>query len=119
MKTSKTSSRALTTAFSVASLVFLIPVGVLFMTAVRTDADFLSNGVFSLPRSFSFGNFPQAWRIGDFSTTYVNSALVTFVKVPLGLAVSALAAYPLAKMRFRFENAIFLFFVAGLAIPIH
>ena len=119
MKTSKSNARLLTTGFTLVSALFLVPIGVLIMTAIRSDADFLSNGVFSLPRSFNLRNFAKAWEIAAFSTTYTNSALVTLVKVPLGLAISALAAYPLAKMRFRFDNAIFLFFVAGLAIPIH
>jgi len=119
MKTSRKNARLLTASFTVMSVMFLIPIAVLVMTAVRTDADFLSNGVFSIPRSFNLHNFVEAWSIANFSTTYTNSAMLTLVKVPLGLIISALAAYPLAKMKFRFDSAIFLFFVAGLAIPIH
>lgn len=119
MKTSKSTASALSMSFTVLSVLFLVPIGVLFLTAIRTDADFLSNGVFSIPHSFNLGNFVEAWRIADFSTTYANSALITLIKVPFGLLISALAAYPLAKMRFRFDNALFMFFIAGLAIPIH
>ena len=111
--------RLLPWVFGVLALVFLLPVFILINTSVRSDPDFLTRGVFQLPQAIHWPNFLEAWRIGDFSTTYKNSAIITLVKVPIGLLISALAAYPLAKMRFRFDNAIFLYFVAGLAIPIH
>lgn len=112
-------NRTLFVVFSLAALLFLLPVLILIVTSLRSDPDFLTRGVFSFPRSLRLENFTDAWNIGAFATTYKNSALITFVKVPLGLLVSALAAYPLAKMRFRFDNALFIFFVAGLAVPIH
>jgi raffinose/stachyose/melibiose transport system permease protein len=105
--------------FTLVALVFVIPFIILVVTSVRSDPDFLTHGVFSIPQSFRWSNFVNAWQTGDFGTTYRNSALITIVKVPLGLLVSALAAYPLAKMRFRLSGAIFIFFVAGLAVPIH
>jgi raffinose/stachyose/melibiose transport system permease protein len=39
--------------------------------------------------------------------------------VPLGIIIASLAAYPLAKMNFRFRTVIFIFFLVGLAIPVH
>lgn len=105
--------------FGLISLLFLVPIIILVNTSIRSDPDFLTNGVFSLPRSIRWANIADAWQTGDFGTTYKNSLLITVVKVPLGLFVSALAAYPLAKMRFRLNGAIFIFFVAGLAVPIH
>ena len=45
--------------------------------------------------------------------------MLTLVKVPLGLLIASLAAYPLAKLRFRLNISIFLFFLIGLAIPVH
>lgn len=119
MKREQTLNRTLLVVFSIAALLFLIPVFILMLTSVRSDPDFLTRGVFSLPHSFRLQNFSDAWDIGAFAITYKNSALITLVKVPLGLLVSALAAYPLAKMKFPLDNAIFIFFIAGLAVPIH
>jgi raffinose/stachyose/melibiose transport system permease protein len=44
---------------------------------------------------------------------------LTLVKVPLGLFISSLVAYPLAKIQFRFSMQIFIFFLLGIAIPVH
>jgi raffinose/stachyose/melibiose transport system permease protein len=119
MKSHSSIDRILPWGFALVSLVFLLPIFVLINTSVRAESDFLSRGVFNWPQALNWNNFLEAWRIGQFSTTYKNSAIITLVKVPIGLFVSALAAYPLAKMRFRFDNAIFIYIVAGLAIPIH
>ena len=105
--------------FGLIALLFMIPIIVLVVTALRSEPDFVQNGVFSVPHSLRWANISDAWQVGDFGTTYKNSALITVVKVPLGLLISALAAYPLAKMRFRLSSLFFIYFVAGLAVPIH
>jgi raffinose/stachyose/melibiose transport system permease protein len=119
VKRRRLANGAFVVAFSLLSLVFLVPIVMLVLTALRSDPDFLTHGVFSLPQSFRLANISDAWQTGDFGTTYKNSALITVVKVPLGLLISALAAYPLAKMQFRLRGLIFIFFVAGLTVPIH
>lgn len=104
--------------FTLLSLLFLVPVFVLVITGLRAESDFQRHGVFSIPTAIRWANLSDAWATGDFGTTYRNSVIITFVKVPLGLLISALAAYPLAKLRFRLRGFFFIFFVCGLAVPI-
>lgn len=104
--------------FGVLALIFMFPVIILVLTGVRSEPDFLQRGVFALPTAIRWANFSDAWQVGDFGTTYRNSAIITLIKVPLGLFVSALAAYPLAKLQFRLRELFFIFFLAGLAVPI-
>ena len=54
---------------------------------------------------------------GNFSTTLSNSVLITFVKVPIGILVSAMAAYGLAQIRFRGNKLLFLVILLGTMIP--
>jgi raffinose/stachyose/melibiose transport system permease protein len=110
---------ALVAGLLVMAAVWLIPFLFVAITAIRSQGDLTTNGVFSIPRELRLENFPNAWRIGDFSIYFRNSAMLVLVKVPLGLLLAALAAYPLAKMRFRFSTPIFIFFLFGLAIPVH
>lgn len=98
---------------------FLFPFGIVVLTSLRTQQDVVSRGVFALPDSLHWNNFPEAWRIGKFRVYYRNSLLVTFIKVPAGIFVAALAAYPLAKYRFRMRDSLFAFFLLGLGIPIN
>ncbi|MCX5478496.1 carbohydrate ABC transporter permease [Kaistia geumhonensis] len=102
----------------VLSLIWLTPFATVVMSAIRSQGDLLSRGVFSWPKAIAWKNFSDAWNTGDFSIYFRNSLLLIFLKVPLGIFIAALAAYPLAKMRFRFSGAIFIFFLAGLAVPV-
>ena len=98
---------------------WLTPIILIVLTSVRSMGDLINNGVFAWPEQFVFSNFGRAWNIGNFSTYFRNSLLLIVMKVPLGILLSSLAAYPLAKMQFRFSNTIFIFFLLGLAIPVH
>lgn len=100
------------------SLIWLTPFATVVMSAIRSQGDLLSRGVFSWPKAIAWKNFSEAWNTGDFSIYFRNSLFLIFLKVPLGIFIAALAAYPLAKMRFRFSGAIFIFFLAGLAVPV-
>ncbi|SHE83642.1 raffinose/stachyose/melibiose transport system permease protein [Kaistia soli DSM 19436] len=100
------------------SLIWLTPFATVVLSAIRGQGDLLARGVFSLPKKIAWGNFAEAWSTGDFSIYFRNSLLLIAMKVPLGIFIAALAAYPLAKLRFRFSGAIFIFFLAGLAVPV-
>jgi raffinose/stachyose/melibiose transport system permease protein len=105
--------------FAVLAAMWLLPFLIIVLTALRSMGDLINNGVFAWPEQFVFANFERAWNIGNFSTYFRNSLLLIVFKVPLGIVIASLAAYPLAKMQFRFNNAIFIFFLFGLAIPVH
>ncbi|HWJ75556.1 carbohydrate ABC transporter permease [Mesorhizobium sp. BR1-1-16] len=100
------------------SLIWLTPFATVVLSAIRGQGDLLARGVFSLPKKIAWSNFAEAWSTGDFSIYFRNSLLLIAMKVPLGIFIAALAAYPLAKLRFRFSGAIFIFFLAGLAVPV-
>jgi raffinose/stachyose/melibiose transport system permease protein len=108
-----------TLALGALAILWLIPFLFVLMTAVRGQGELLRSGPFSWPTELRLDNFTKAWTIGDFGTYFRNSLIVTGIKVPLGIFVSSLAAYPLAKLRFPLRDWVFLLFLLGLAIPIH
>jgi len=100
------------------SLLWLMPFVTVFLSAIRSQGDLISRGVFAFPKTLQWSNFAKAWNTGEFAIYFRNSLFLIAVKVPLGIIIASLAAYPLAKMRFRLSMPIFVFFLAGLAIPI-
>lgn len=104
---------------TVLAIFWLAPFVAIVLTAVRSQGDLISNGVFALPQKIAWANFGKAWVTGNFSTYFRNSLLLIFTKVPLGVLLASLAAYPLAKMRFRFDTFFFVLFLLGLAVPVH
>lgn len=100
------------------ALLWASPILLLIGTALRSGADFLAHGPLSWPRSLTWANFRDAWSTGDFGTAFTNSALLTLVKVPLGVVLSSLLAYALAKLRLPFRRGIMFLVLLGLTMPI-
>lgn len=102
----------------VMSVIWLVPFGVIVITALKAQPEMVSNGIFTLPQKIAWENFSRAWTTGNFSTYFRNSSILIVFKVPLGIFLASMAAYPLAKMRFRFDTFIFIFFLLGLTVPV-
>ena len=109
----------MTIILAVVAIFWISPLALLIVTAVRPLSDFISNGPLSWPETFTLQNFADAWRIGNFAATYRNSFLLFLLKVPIGVLVSAMLAYALAKLRIRFGTAIMYTVFLGLTIPIY
>jgi ABC-type glycerol-3-phosphate transport system permease component len=62
-------------------------------------------------------NFANAWVTSHFGTFFLNSVLVTAVSLVGILAVSSMAAYALARLPFRGNRILFLYFISGMMIP--
>ncbi|EIM30037.1 carbohydrate ABC transporter permease [Microvirga lotononidis] len=103
-------------AISVAALIWSSPLFILFFTALKSANDFAQNGTFSLPQTLELSNFAKAWDIG-IKTYFMNSLVLTLIKVPTGVFICSLAAFALTKMRLRGAQVIFTVFVLGLVVP--
>ncbi len=99
-------------------LLFLFPLLIVIATALQPEADILSRGVAKVPAHLTLGNFAGAWSAGGLASYYRNSVLIVAVKVPLGIIISALVAYPIAYFRFRLRRAVFVLLLLGLGFPV-
>lgn len=99
------------------ALFWLAPFVFIAFTSLKTIADVAQTSPFALPAAPAWGNFPGAWARGNFSTTVFNSVLITVVKVPLGLFISAMAAYSLARIEYAGQRLIYLLILFGTMIP--
>ncbi|MDQ0595941.1 raffinose/stachyose/melibiose transport system permease protein [Streptomyces canus] len=106
---------ALELAMIAAALVVGFPVYVLVNLAVRPASD--TSSPISPTTSPTLANFTQAWQQGALGGALVNSVLVTVCSVVIVLAVSSLAAYPLARVAARWSRGTYLTFLLGLVLP--
>jgi raffinose/stachyose/melibiose transport system permease protein len=97
--------------------IWLIPVFFIFVTAIKSPADFYGKPIFSLPTQLRWDNFFAAWVKGRMSLYMKNGIIVCFLKVPLGILVSSLTAFALTRLKIKFSNILFLVFLAGMMIP--
>jgi putative chitobiose transport system permease protein len=70
-----------------------------------------------IPHDPTFDNYLRVWRQLPVWRFYVNSVFVSISIVVLNTLVCALAAYPLAKMKFRGRDAIFYALLATFIVP--
>jgi raffinose/stachyose/melibiose transport system permease protein len=99
------------------SAMVVIPLVVLLSVALKSPVDLLNNPM-GWPARFVWSNFADAWNNAALGQALFNSVLITSATV-LGLILcGALAAYPLARFVGPWSQRIYLYFVAGLIVPI-
>lgn len=69
------------------------------------------------PGKWTLENFQGAAGAGGIWRPMLNSVIVTAVQAALNVLLAALAAYPLARMRFRGRSTLFVLILATLMVP--
>jgi putative chitobiose transport system permease protein len=107
-------------AIVVCGLTFLLPIWWTLVTALRPQGEafrYLSLSVWSfLPNNPTFANFITVLQ-GPFARAVINTAVVSFATVVVGLAVCSMAAFALAAMDFRGRAIVFAIVVVSFLIP--
>jgi raffinose/stachyose/melibiose transport system permease protein len=99
------------------SLVVLFPIWTMLINSVKPKREIFRNP-FGLPSEITFEGYQNAWTDGRFDLYFGNSLFVTIVSLVLILILGSLAAYALANWRSRASNFLYIYFIAGLMIPI-
>lgn len=69
------------------------------------------------PSGIHPGNLVEAWRIGGFGTSLINSLVVAVIVVIASIVLSLGTGYAFGTMRFRGSTVLFALFLLGLMIP--
>ncbi|OGI00404.1 MAG: sugar ABC transporter permease [Candidatus Melainabacteria bacterium GWF2_37_15] len=93
-----------------------------FLWLVSTALKSQNENIFQFPPQFipqhiTFENFTGVWKAVPFAAYIINSFIVVFFTVVLNLILSALAAYPLARMNFKGKTLIFYAVLATIMVP--
>lgn len=99
-------------------IVSVLPFFFMVLNSFKNKFELLTNGVFSLPQKMNFGNYANVLS-GGFVRYFLNSVVLLLIVLFLILMISAFAAYPLARFKFRLNGFIYGLIVACMAIPIH
>ncbi|WP_181346915.1 carbohydrate ABC transporter permease [Thalassobacillus sp. CUG 92003] len=70
-----------------------------------------------IPEQVSFGNYVEVMKTFPFARYLLNSVIVTVFTVILTVIFCTMAAYPLARMNFRFKKTIFFLILCTMMIP--
>ncbi len=98
-------------------VVIFYPLYLMVMTSLKPNAEVFTNP-FGPPAGLYLDNYANMVSRSNYGTYFRNSLVVALSSIAAVVVLSALAAYVLAKYRFRFAAFLYAFFVAGLIIPI-
>lgn len=94
------------------------PIVWIFLTSLRTPADFAGSNPFSLPTSFTLDNYVRAFEESDLVRYFANSFLVAGSSIVLLTALSMMAAYAIRILGFRLSQAVLALFLLGIIVPV-
>jgi raffinose/stachyose/melibiose transport system permease protein len=98
------------------ALIALGPLVVLAFNSLKSKAEIGRNPL-GLPLSPVFGNFPAAWTQGDFSTTMVNSIILTGGTIVGVCIIAGTSAYAMARLDLPGTDAVLLYLFVASAVP--
>lgn len=102
---------------AIVAVIWIAPFVFITFTSLKSTAAVMNSSAFAPPVDPKFANYASAWDRGRFNTTFFNSVIITTIKVPLGLMISAMAAYALAKIEFTGRKLLLLAILFGTMIP--
>jgi raffinose/stachyose/melibiose transport system permease protein len=99
------------------SLIVLFPIWTLIVNSLKVQKDIFANP-FGLPKHITFNGYVTAWTQGRFDLYFYNTLFVTVTSLVLIMILGSLASFALAKWKSWVTKFLYLFFIAGLMIPI-
>jgi raffinose/stachyose/melibiose transport system permease protein len=87
-------------------------------SSLKTAPEFALN-IFSLPSSFNLQNFITILHRGTVYRAFFNSLFASVISVSLIVTLSFVVAYFLARYHFPGRNAIYMFFMFGVLVPVY
>ncbi len=103
---------------SILAVIYLFPLAWVVFVSLKDDKT-LFVSPWALPEKLMFENYSFAWTAGNLGTATLNSIIVCGVSLVLGLLFGAMAAFAIARMRWKLSNLAMTYFLAGMMIPVH
>lgn len=94
----------------------LVPIVLLFLNSFKETTE-IQQDPFGLPVIVRFSNYVDAWVLGGFSTTMVNTLILTLSTVVAVAVIAGLAAFALARYRFAGSTAVGFYLIVGTTVP--
>lgn len=99
------------------SLVVLVPFAWMLSASLKLDNEVFSVPIRWIPAEFHWDNFSRIWDRIPLLTYLRNSAFLSIVITLLQVLTGSFAAYGFAKVRFPGRDALFLAYIATIAVP--
>lgn len=100
------------------AFISILPIVVCVITAFKTDSEYRSTNVMTLPENWGyFDNFQIAWQKANMNVAFFNSALVLIVVLAGSIMFGTMLAYILNRFSFPGNNLLRNLFLFATLIP--
>jgi raffinose/stachyose/melibiose transport system permease protein len=100
------------------AFVQIFPLYWLITFSLKTNGEIFGENVMGLPRYWRFVNYTTALNDGGIIRYFLNSVFYSGVTVVIVGIVTAMAAYAIARMKWKQKNVVFSIFALGIMVPI-
>jgi multiple sugar transport system permease protein len=101
----------------VLAIPFVFPTWWMVTSSVKPINDVFKFPPSLIPTTFDWSSYHDVFSAQPFARQYLNSMYIAILVTAGTLAVASMAGYAFARIRFRGQNALFLFVLTGLLIP--
>jgi multiple sugar transport system permease protein len=110
-------SKVLTVISIIIAIIFLVPVIWSFAVSIKPQGTQIGSAWAWFLPPYSFASYPTILFKSNVPRWFLNSLCIAAVATFLSVLITALAAYPLAKIHFLGRNKFYLYFLIGLMVP--
>ncbi|MFQ6806711.1 MAG: carbohydrate ABC transporter permease [Lachnospiraceae bacterium] len=99
------------------ALIFIAPIFWALMVSFQREGKPITSVVDWFTPPYTLENYPQIIMNSSVPTWLINSLIIAVIVTALTVIFSAMAAYALAKLKFKGSNAFFMYFLIGILVP--
>ena len=100
------------------AFIYLAPLVWMLFVSVKDNAEIFSSP-FALPQRIQWENYTFPWTAGLLGKATLNSAIVCVVTLILSMIIGSMAAFAIARMRWKFAKLMMTYFMIGMMVPVH
>ena len=97
--------------------IWIYPFIWMVFSSLKTNLEYINSGITLLPEVPQWENYIRAWKVGNFSTYFMNSVIVTCSTVVIVIVLCALTGYALGRVTFPGRRVLIAAITATMFIP--
>ena len=100
------------------AFVYLAPLVWMLFVSLKDNAEIFKSP-FALPERIQWENYAFAWTAGYLGKATLNSAIVCVITLILSMVIGSMAAFAIARLKWKLAKAMMTYFMIGMMIPVH
>lgn len=102
----------------VLAFIYIAPLVWMLFVSLKDNAEIFTSP-FALPQRIQWENYTFAWTAGYLGKATLNSTVVCATALILSLLVGSMAAFAIARMRWKYSKLVMTYFLIGMMVPVH